>query len=138
LTACHFAHYLVLDFLADFMFDIFFLSPEHKRLEYFMQALDLMLIQLPLVLRMCLNILRKPLLELLMRVKQLRHNEMQQSPQFSHRILYRCSSQQQPIPRMKPHQYLPSLRSRVLYSLGLIEDHVLPFETVEGFLIGHD
>ena len=46
-----------------------------------------MLVQLSLIHRVLFDVFREPFLKLLVVVEQLRHDEMEQSPQLSHRVL---------------------------------------------------
>jgi len=58
-----------------------------------MKPLELVVVQLALLYRMSFNVLRKPILELLVGVKELRHYEVEKSPKLGHAVLYRCSSE---------------------------------------------
>jgi len=84
-------------FRCDFLFNIFLEPPQHERLEDKMKSLELMLVQLTLVHRVLLNILRKPFLELLMVIKKFRHDEMEQSPKLGHRVLNWSSRKKQSV-----------------------------------------
>lgn len=57
-------------------------APQHEWFEDHVQALQLGLIEARLVLRVILNVLAEPFVKLLVRIKQRRHNEMQQRPQL--------------------------------------------------------
>ena len=54
-----------------------------------MESLKLKLIKRTGILGMCLNIFTEPLLELLMRVKKFRHDEVQERPELCHGVLNR-------------------------------------------------
>ena len=66
-----------------------------------MQTLELVLVQLTLVHGVCFNVLRKPFLELFMRIKQFWHDEMQQRPELSHRVLDGRTSEKKAVSAVK-------------------------------------
>ena len=103
-----------------------------------MQPLQLVFIQGFLILRMRLDILGEPILELLKRIKKLRHDEMQQRPQFSHGVLNGRAREKQTIPGMETQQGLPPLGIYVFNSLRLVQNHVLPLYPVENLEIAHN
>ena len=55
-----------------------------------------------------------------------------------HVVLNRGSSQQQPITAVKPKQRLPTHAGGILDVLSLIENHILPLDTLEVLLILSD
>ena len=58
-------------------------ATQHERLQDHMKTAKLMLVELAaLVLSSILDVLREPLVELIVGVEQARHNEMQEGPQF--------------------------------------------------------
>lgn len=61
-------------------------------------------------------------------VEQLGHDEMQQGPQFSHRVLDWSSGKEQSVSGLKSKENLPSSACIVLYCLSFVEDHVVPFD----------
>jgi hypothetical protein len=107
----------------------------------------------PFILRCVLNVLREPLAELVVRIKEAWHDEMQQSPQLYtaasinrevqiveksrtlHGILDRCACQKQAIPTVKAEQGLPANASSVLDILGFVEYHVLPLDPLKVLLV---
>ena len=97
MTFCHLAWHLVLIFLAYLMLDILLYPSQHERLENSMQTLNFNLVEFFLILTVGLNVLRKPLIEELMRVKKVRHDKVEKSPQFGHVVLDGGSCQQQPV-----------------------------------------
>lgn len=69
----------------------------------------------------------------------IRHQEVQQTPQFHEVVLKRRAGEQQSSRRLEPKQRLPALRSKVLDVVRLVEDHVHPVLPAEDVLIGqHD
>ena len=81
-------------------------ATEHEGLQDRVQALQLLLVQRALLLRVRLDVLGEPLLELLVRVEQLGHDEVQQRPQLGHRVLDGRSREQQPVPAVERQQRL--------------------------------
>ena len=67
----------VLVFFADFMLNVLFHSPKHKRFQYSVESLDLNLVQFLLVLTVSFYIFGKPFVKLFMRIKKFRHNEVE-------------------------------------------------------------
>lgn len=55
-----------------------------------------------------------------------------------HRVLDRRSGEEQSVPAVEAEEGLPSGRRRALDCLGLVEDHVLPLDTLEVLLVRHD
>ena len=55
-----------------------------------------------------------------------------------HRVLYGRPGQEQPVPAVEAKEGLPSCARRALDRLGLVEDHVLPLDTLEVLLVRHD
>ncbi len=92
-----------------------------------MKTLYLDLIQLSLILTMGLDIFGEPFVEQLMGVEEVRHHEVEQSPQLSHVILDRSTSQQETVPGLELFQGIPSLRKNVLDGLSFVQNHELPF-----------
>ena len=56
---------------------------------------------------MTFNVLGEPLVELIVRIKQGRHDEVQEGPQLSHAILDGCARQEEPISTIEAQQDLP-------------------------------
>ena len=117
-----------------------------------MQPPELTFVELAaLVLRSILDILGEPLVELIMRVKKAGHDEMEQCPELCvkvndcwrcwhilltlHGVLNRCTSQKQTIATLESKQCLPPYARGILDVLSLIEDHILPFHTLEILLV---
>lgn len=104
-----------------------------------------------LVLRSILDIFGEPLVELIMRVKKAGHDEMEQCPELYvkvsdcrhcwhillalHGVLNRCTSQKQTIATLESKQCLPPYTRGILDVLSLVEDHILPFHTLEILLV---
>jgi len=61
----------------------------------------------------------KPLLEVTVRLKDVRHEEMHQRPQLHQTVLQRSAGQQQAALAVEVEQGLPALRLEVLYVLRL-------------------
>ena len=58
-------------------------ATQHERLQDHVETTKLVLVQLAaLVLSRVLNVLREPLVKLVMRVEQARHDEMKERPEF--------------------------------------------------------
>ena len=69
--------------LAQLILDVTLNATQHEGLEDHMQTSQLMLVQLAtFVLCSVLNIFGEPFVELVMRIEQTGHNEMQKSPQL--------------------------------------------------------
>ena len=79
------------------MLNVLLEASKHEWLQDHMQALQLMLVKLSLVHAVLLDVLGEPLLKLLVIIEELRHDEVKQCPQLSHRVLNWCTRQQQPI-----------------------------------------
>lgn len=92
LSVGQFANNFMLKLLTELLFDVLLNPSEHEGLEYCMESVELVLLDLPWVSRVCLDILREPLLELVVVIKQLGHNKVQQSPELRHCVLDRGSS----------------------------------------------
>ncbi len=125
----------MLEFLSDFLFHVFFNSPEHERLQDIVKSVQLLLVQLGLINRVRLNIFGKPLLKLLVRVKQLRHDEVHQSPEFCHRVLNGSAGQKKFVSAFEVQKSSPSLAVEVFNSLCFIENNVLPVNSTQNLLI---
>ena len=82
----------------NFLFHIFFQSPEHERLEDQMKPLELMLVELTLIHRMLLDIFGEPLLKLLVVIKKLGHDEVEQGPKLCHRVLDWGTGEEKSVP----------------------------------------
>src|SRR4029077_5147494 len=78
---------ILLNFVSKFLLDMFLDTAQHERLQNHVEALQLVLIELRVALRVRLDILGKPLTELIMRIEQGRHDKVQQSPQLLHIVL---------------------------------------------------
>ena len=61
------------------------------------------------ILYMAFNILAEPLIEPQMGVKEGRHDEVEQSPQLRHAVLYWSAGQQQAVTTTEPQEQLPPL-----------------------------
>ena len=71
---------------AEFVLDMALHTTQHERLQDHMKTAQLVLVEFaPLVLGSILDILREPLVELVVRVEQSRHDEMEESPQLCKR-----------------------------------------------------
>jgi len=71
--------YLFAEFVLDMPLD----TPKHERLQDHMKTTKLTLVQLaPFVLCCSLDILGEPFVELVMRIEQTRHNEVEECPKF--------------------------------------------------------
>lgn len=106
-------------------------------------------VAVPLVLCVVFDIFGKPFAELVMRVKECRHDEMEQSPKFCgrvlsrrlgswevksltvHRILDRSTCEEKAVTAVEAEESLPSCTLGALDSLGLVKNHVLPFHTLK-------
>ena len=66
-----------------------------------MQSLELVLVELTLVHARRLDVLREPLLELLVIVEQLWHDKVKQGPELGHRVLDWCTGQQKSVSRIE-------------------------------------
>ena len=93
-----------------------------------MQTFELVLVKLSFVHWGSFNVFGEPLLELLVVVKQLWHDEMEKGPQLSHWILNRCSCQQESVTSIELQKNFPATRGIILDRLGLIKDHVIPLD----------
>lgn len=116
-----------------------------------------------IILRIALNHprdrIRKPLLELPMRLKYMRHQKMHKRPQFHQIILQRRSRQQQPptkqtfshsetlstktvrehlLLRLEIQQQLPPLRFKIFNVLRFVQNQVLPFLASETLMVLYD
>lgn len=98
----------------------------------------LTLIDSSFIFRMAFYVLRKPFVKFLVRIEQCRHNEMQKSPKFGHAVLNRRTAQQQSIATIETEQQLPSHRGGTLNGLRLIQNQILPFDSIEILVIGHN
>jgi hypothetical protein len=102
-----------------------------------------------------LDVFGEPFVELVVRIKKARHDEMQQSPQLYvalsingdsdrwksrtlHGILNRCTGQKQAIPTVKAEQGLPTHAGSILNILGFVEYHVLPLDPLKVLLVLRD
>lgn len=69
--------------LAQFVLHVFLDTAQHERLKDHVQSTKLVFVEfVALILSSILNVLREPLIELVMGIEQTRHNEVQQCPQF--------------------------------------------------------
>ena len=99
-------------------------TTQHEWFKDHVETPQLVLVELAaLILRCVLDILREPLVELVVRVEQARHDEVQESPQFCkvsaeksiprtvrptlHIILDRSTSQQQSVSAVESKERLP-------------------------------
>ena len=103
-----------------------------------------------------LDVFGEPFVELVVRIKEAWHDEMQQSPQLYvadlingenpdnwrsrtlHGILNRCTRQKQAVSTVKAEQGLPTHAGCILDILGFIEYHVLPLDPLKVLLILRD
>ena len=63
---------------------------------------------------------------------------MQERPQLLHAVLNGGAGKQQAIATVEVQQCPPSGTSRALDCVGFIQDHVLPFQPLEIFLVGNN
>ena len=69
--------------ITEFILNVTFHSPQHKRLQDRMKTTELVLVEpAALILRGIFNILGEPFIELVMRIEQAGHDEVQQGPQL--------------------------------------------------------
>eukprot|EP01136_Pigoraptor_vietnamica_P043776 Opistho-1_new@19633 len=129
------AHDLHFNLLCEFVLDILLDSPEHKGLQNHVQPRELVLVKPGLLLGVTLNVLREPLVELLVRVKQTRHDKVQQRPQLGHAVLDWRAGEQQAIAAIEVEQRLPAGARAALDCLRLVEDHVLPADALKILLV---
>lgn len=101
-----------------------------------MQSTKLMLVHAALAVRSTFDALREPLAELVVRVKERRHDEVEKSPELVHRVLDRRASEEQSVAAAEAEERFPSRRAGRLDRLRLVEDHVLPLDLVEVLLVG--
>ena len=70
-------------------------------------------------------------------IEELGHNEMEQCPQLSHRVLNRSSSQKQSISSLELQKYFPASTQVILDGLGLVQNHIIPLNLHEfGLVLG--
>ena len=81
--------------------------------------------------RAALDVLREPVVELVVRVEEGRHDKVQQRPQLGHGVLYGRAAEEEAVPAAELKQHLPPLRGRGLDGLGLVQHQVLPPDAVE-------
>ncbi len=91
-----------------------------------MQFLQYLLTNREVLLQSFLEGNIEPLIEILERIENLRHQKMQQRPQLRKIILKWGSSKQQPTMSLKIQKNLPSLRFEILNILSLIQYHIVP------------
>jgi hypothetical protein len=115
----------------DFLLDIFLQSSKHEGLKDEMQSLQLMLVQFSLVHGVLLDVLREPLLELLMVVEKFWHDEMQKCPELCHRILDWRTRKKQSISGVELQEGLPSSTGVIFDCLSLIKNHVMPLDSLK-------
>ncbi|TFA99797.1 hypothetical protein CCMA1212_008205 [Trichoderma ghanense] len=113
-------------------------TTKHKRLQDHVKPLQLVLVQFRVALGVRLDVLGEPFTELVVGVKERRHDEVQQGPQLLHVVLDGGTRQQQAVSAVEAEQALPSGAGRALDGLGLVEDHVLPSHLLEVGHVGHD
>ena len=101
LTIGHLAGKFNFRLRAYFLLNISLKTAQHKGLEHGMQSLELVLVELALVHARRLDVLREPLLELLVIVEQLWHDKVKQGPELGHRVLDWCTGQQKSISRIE-------------------------------------
>lgn len=87
LSLGHLTQSLMLVFLSDFMLDVLLDTTQHEWFQNGMKTLNFNLIQLLLVLTVSFNILGEPFVEQLVRIEQIGHDEVKQSPQLCHVVL---------------------------------------------------
>ena len=76
--------------LAQFVLYMLLDTPQHERFEDHVQPTELVFVEfVAFVLRGILDVLRKPLVELVVGVEETWHDEMQQSPKFCAEVLIR-------------------------------------------------
>ena len=64
-------------------------------------------------------------------VKEFGHDKVKQSPQLCHRVLDRRARQQKPVTRVELEEHFPATTQVILDGLGLVENHVVPFDLKE-------
>mmetsp|Transcript_3100 Transcript_3100/g.7589 ORF Transcript_3100/g.7589 Transcript_3100/m.7589 type:complete len:224 (-) Transcript_3100:1642-2313(-) len=82
---------------------------------------------------------RKPIVERIRRVEDLRQDKVEKRPELLKVILDGRSRQEQPVPALvQAPQDLGELRVLVLEPVSLVDDDVLPVEGLQGLLVPHD
>ena len=99
-----------------------------------MEAAELVLVHRALVLGVALDVLGEPLAELVVRVEERRHDEVEQRPQLVHRVLDRRAREQKAVPAAEAEERLPARARRAFDRLRFVEDHVLPLDALEVLL----
>lgn len=84
----------MLNFLTQFLLDIFLDPSEHEGFEYGMKPVQLILFNISTLTGICLDVLGKPFLELFVIIEQLWHDEVEQGPELCHGILDRSPCEQ--------------------------------------------
>lgn len=130
------AVYLMFYFLPEFFFDVLLHPSQHEGLQNGVESVQLSLLELPLVLSV-LYIPGKPLLELVVGVEELRHDEVEQGPEFRHCVLNRGSCQEELVSASEAQQCVPSLGLYVFDGLGFVQNDVLPLDSLESLLVRH-
>lgn len=122
--------------LAELILNVTLDTPQHEWLQNHVQPSELMLVK-PATLVLCsvFNVLREPLVELVVRVEQAWHDKVQQCPQLLHGVLDGGSGKEQTITAIEPKERFPSRTGRILDVLGFVQDHVLPLLALEVLLI---
>ena len=90
-----------------------------------------MLVQFSLIHGVLLNILGEPLLELLVVVEKLWHDEMKERPELSHGVLDWRTGKEQSISGVELQEGLPSSTGVIFDCLGLIKNHVMPLDSLK-------
>jgi hypothetical protein len=84
--------YVLLNLLAKLVLHMSFDSSKHEGLENHVQTPELVLahVALSFLLRSVLNVLGEPFVELVVRIEETWHDEMEQSPKFCHACISGC------------------------------------------------
>ncbi|KAH6603254.1 hypothetical protein Trco_008029 [Trichoderma cornu-damae] len=127
-----------LNLVAQLLLHVLLHAAEHERLQDHVEALQLVLVELGVALRVGLDVLGKPFAELVVRIEERRHDEVQQGPQLLHVVLDGGAGEQQAVPAVEAEQALPAGAGRALDGLGLVENHVLPSHLLEVGHVGDD
>eukprot|EP00958_Prasinococcus_capsulatus_P003142 scaffold279_cov369-Prasinococcus_capsulatus_cf.AAC.7 len=127
----------VLRLLGHLRLDVALDAPQHEGLDDLVQSAQLVLVERVTTVSVTLDALAEPLVEMLVRVEERGHDEVQQRPQLGHRILDGRARQQKPVAALEAEQCFPPQRGGALNRLRLIEDHVLPLDALEHLLVRH-
>jgi len=136
LHRCHISVDDDFNFVWEFSCKICFSATQEERTKNFVQALNqlkilFILIGISLLLTLAVLAEVKPLFKIVIRVENLRHHEIQESPQFKKVVLQWCTSEHQTILCL----YQPCCDRNfwvfIFEFVSLINDKVLPFKLFE-------